>query len=41
MVYKIKLSDGKIINCKYDSVEIMFAETESEGMKVVEYWVIT
>ena len=40
MVYKIKLSDGRILVYKYDNAEIMFAEMEAEGLKVVEFWII-
>lgn len=37
-VIKIRLDTGEERDCSYPSEEIMFAETEANGEKVVEYW---
>lgn len=37
-VIKIKLDTGETRECNYHSEEEMFAETEANDEKVVEYW---
>ena len=37
-IYKIKLQDGRTMYCNFQSEEQMFAKTESQGLKVIEYW---
>lgn len=37
-IYKIKLQDGRTMYCNFQSEEQMFAETESQGLKVIAYW---
>ena len=37
-VIKIRLDTGEIRECNYHSEEEMFAETEANNEKVVEWW---
>lgn len=37
-VIKIRLSTGEVRECNYHSEEEMFAETEANNEKVVEWW---
>ena len=37
-IWKIKLSDGRTMYCNFRNEEEMLARTESDGLRVVEYW---